>query len=567
MKAKRSPWSQLQRGLVTSLVARLSPGETLLVLCRLANPLGRDAAFSVSITHPEEVQPVETSEELAALEAATGRGRERSGACGGVDGEEGGGGGGAAAARKLLVGDRLLLGAGEAVLVPFKLRLQPTGDPGSDCGGSGDGSGALQRRHVVGVAFTAAGHGFPSAVVEVTVAPRGPAASRSLRFHCAEGELMRAAVPLRTPEPPDGAGGEGAQAAGGGAGGIWAACSDPRVAVSVVPAPSGDAAGAGGGGDGRGTAAQGPSAVVHLKRKCGTAPEVSRFYVWIYRDSLGAQPLEVWQVTVHALRRIDVATSYGLEAAATTAVRLPPPPPAAASGRSEPAPEGGARHAAGTCRPEAFSSRPSEVRVAARPQLDSEPTAFAEGGGGDGSDSGRPAVAGAGGGRLELGVCFRPAAPGRQRVLVSVVDPTGPRQLLAALLVVAEARTPPVTRTIQVDLSRLTAAGRQWEQSVALSNPYGEPRTFLLSSSAPGLVSFAPATRLPLPARASAAVTLVVDARAGAELAGLSLQTGGASSSERTRACITGSKGGVLLVVVVDEERETAEECWRLVFA
>jgi hypothetical protein len=274
---------------VTSLVARLSPGETLLVLCRLANPLGRDAAFSVSITHPEEVQPVETSEELAALEAATGRGRERSGACGGVDGEEGGGGGGAAAARKLLVGGRLLLGAGEAVLVPFKLRLQPTGDPGSDCGGSGDGSGALQRRHVVGVAFTAAGHGFPSAVVEVTVAPRGPAASRSLRFHCAEGELMRAAVPLRTPEPPDGAGGEGAQAAGGGAGGIWAACSDPRVAVSVVPAPSGDAAGAGGGGDGRGTAAQGPSAVVHLKRKCGTAPEV-RGMAWFQGPTTVSSP-------------------------------------------------------------------------------------------------------------------------------------------------------------------------------------------------------------------------------------------------------------------------------------
>jgi hypothetical protein len=61
-------------------------------------------------------------------------------------------------------------------------------------------------------------------------------------------------------------------------------------------------------------------------------------------------------------------------------------------------------------------------------------------------------------------------------------------------------------------------------------------------------------------------VTLVVDARAGAELAGLSLQTGGASSLERRRAGVTGSKGGVL-VVVVDEERETVEECWRLVIA
>lgn len=35
-----------------------------------------------------------------------------------------------------------------------------------------------------------------------------------------------------------------------------------------------------------------------LKYKCGAAPEVAHFYVWLYADSQMAKPLEAWQVGV-----------------------------------------------------------------------------------------------------------------------------------------------------------------------------------------------------------------------------------------------------------------------------
>jgi hypothetical protein len=39
-----------------------------------------------------------------------------------------------------------------------------------------------------------------------------------------------------------------------------------------------------------------PNSQVYIKYKCGSAPQVTHFYVLLYLDRLMARPVEIWQV-------------------------------------------------------------------------------------------------------------------------------------------------------------------------------------------------------------------------------------------------------------------------------
>lgn len=53
----------------------------------------------------------------------------------------------------------------------------------------------------------------------------------------------------------------------------------------------------------------------------GGAPEVAHFYVLLYLDRLMARPVEVWQVFVHALRKVDMRAMIGQTSQASVVVR------------------------------------------------------------------------------------------------------------------------------------------------------------------------------------------------------------------------------------------------------
>jgi hypothetical protein len=292
--------AQLWRGLVTTLLARPAPGETLLLAVPLANPLGRSAALEVRSSHPGELRPVESCGELEALRGAAGAGLAPVCLSGGFSSRGGAGGAitqgrwppaGAqhsAPDRPFGPGGHVTLAAGGCAALPFALRLPPAQ-------GDAEAAGQAFAPRVITVEFVEAadgGGGATLGVLEVLVVPRRRAADRALRLACAEGQLLRAAVPLDAAALLQKAASRRRSSWPGGQGGssldvpparMFAACDDPAVAVSVA-----DGGGAAGGGAG--------PAALHIRRKCGAAPGAATFSVWLYADEARTAPLEAWQV-------------------------------------------------------------------------------------------------------------------------------------------------------------------------------------------------------------------------------------------------------------------------------
>jgi hypothetical protein len=121
------------------------------------------------------------------------------------------------------------------------------------------------------------------------IKPRPLIIDRTLRYHCPERDVMRAAVPLGS-SPSSAA----AAAAASGAC-LAAAASRPDVTVSVAGLVGSQRQQQQQQLAGASDAVKG-QAQVHIKYKCGPSPDVVQFLVWLYADASMAQPLEVWQV-------------------------------------------------------------------------------------------------------------------------------------------------------------------------------------------------------------------------------------------------------------------------------
>ena len=102
-------------------------------------------------------------------------------------------------------------------------------------------------------------------------------------------------------------------------GGLGALCSHPEVILhcdSAILRP-------------KSLQKQGPAHRGHragqdsvlVKFKCGAAPETTQFYLVLYRDTYKAQPVAVWHVYVHALRRVNLAGMVGQSSQTSVVVR------------------------------------------------------------------------------------------------------------------------------------------------------------------------------------------------------------------------------------------------------
>lgn len=74
---------------------------------------------------------------------------------------------------------------------------------------------------------------------------------------------------------------------------VFARCSDPNVACESRPVSIGE-----------------PHDVL-IRAPTGPSPSVRKFYVAIYADQYLAVPLEIWQVYVHSMQRVDVSCLLG----------------------------------------------------------------------------------------------------------------------------------------------------------------------------------------------------------------------------------------------------------------
>lgn len=202
--------SQLRKGLVTQCPVSCCPGETRLLLYTLSNPLPREAIFSLTISHPQLLQPIEQRQELQLLKAAldqscvvqVGGSGSSSGSSGSPSKAQGaaavtplhelasrqlGGGqqqeGKPGIQEQLSSGCKIFLAANESVVVPFKYvlprtarsplsRQQGSGGAGGSSGSGEAGSSWWLEQHTVTVEFIPEGHSHPAAVLELLVSTR-----------------------------------------------------------------------------------------------------------------------------------------------------------------------------------------------------------------------------------------------------------------------------------------------------------------------------------------------------------------------------------------------------------
>eukprot|EP00775_Hariotina_reticulata_P006048 gene6048-6286_t len=471
--------SQLRKGLVTQCTLQPSLGQTLLLHHVLENVIGRDAVFEVRISQPQQLQALESMHEYRELHQAAGSALVATSPAAAVDSSLYAGAGGVgseaagksawpslaglvtatthqAAAGQLLTRGKIFVAAHERVLIPFKFRLPDDSmtcqQPASNSHHIGQQQGPSQQAaDIVTVEFIPTDLNYPVSILELQIKPRPLIIDRTLRYHCPERHVLRAGVPLAS-QP--GTAQQLLKAAA--AGSLVAAASLPGVTVSVSFTHRGTAAAVGGRGS-KGTLGQ-----VSIKYKTGMSPEVVQFLVWLYGDGSMAQPLEVWQVFVHALRKVDMRAVTGQSCSTSLAV---------GGGMAD-------RQVA------AFSSHPLDLQPF--PQQLTLPA----------------------GGVSALSLVFRPLEPGQEWIRVHLVDAS--KTLIHAFIVATEATPPSIRQRVEIDLQ----AGTLGQRQLAYSNPYShQPRIFSVTTNKPWLLSCQPCV-LELPPRATRPLQLVLDGRA-----------------------------------------------------
>ena len=180
---------------------------------------------------------------------------------------------------------------------------------------------------------------------------------------------------------------------------------------------------------------------VSIKYRCGASPTVTRFLVLIYSDVWMHSLLEVWDVVVHALQRVDVHSLVGQTSLAKALLKG----------------ETHTSHGLVQC----FSSTPTELALSP-----SAPFAL--------SNS-----------LTEVKLALRPFHPGRRQYVVHAVD-LSRRALLSSWLVCAVNRLPAITKQFTLQVPEALGARKK----VALANPYTYDTTFSFYTDAPHLLSF-----------------------------------------------------------------------------
>ncbi|KXZ51260.1 hypothetical protein GPECTOR_13g747 [Gonium pectorale] len=458
---------QLRRSMVTRRIVKPSFGEVLVYEYEFQNPYSHEQTFDLRISTPHEVSVLSRMEDYRALRAANAR------FLGTVSQPVG------PLEQEIMSGNRIFLQAHERITLPLRIqsfeppeayktfaqapephvnqslaakaRAAAAGAGGggglaaSTAGGGADtaNSPALPTGHTVAVEFISTKDEVPVSVLELEIVPRPIIIDRTFRYYQPERQLLRTTIKLRN---LPGAQASYFAAAHGALRNACAACSNTDVILGV----------------GSSALSAGPDRdELYIKFKVGAAPEVSHFFILLYLDRLMARPVEVWQVFVHALRKVDMRAMIGQTSQASVVVR-----------------------GVVSRRVAAYTTHPDELLVA--------PDSFVL----------------VGGALTELLLSFRPVAVGLKDIKINIVDSES-RELVYAMLVSAEAQGPLISRTFEVELPVGTVANKK----ITYTNPYQHYRTFTLRSNQPWLVHFTP-PRLQMPAGATRPVGLTFDARA-----------------------------------------------------
>ncbi|KAM8791790.1 nephrocystin-4 [Rhynchonycteris naso] len=320
---------------------------------------------------------------------------------------------------------QLFLRPRETAHIPFKYQIfsvvQATtelkSEKGTDPGAPGKSS-TMPTRHAK-VVFRASS-GKPIAVLCLTVQPQPHVVDQVFRFYHPELTFLKKAIRLpprhMLPGAPVGTPGEEPP--------VHVRCSDPNVICE--------------------TQSMGPGEPrdVFLKVACGPSPESKDFFVAIYTDGWLTTPIQIWQVYLHALQRVDVSCVTGQRTRLSLVLR-----------------------GTQTVRKvRAFTSHPQELTTDPKGVFVLPPH-----------------------GVQDLHVSVRPRRAGSRFVHLNVVD-VDFHQLVASWLMCLSCRPPLISKAFEITMAAGDRKGA--DKQITYTNPYPFRRTYHLHSDHPELLRF-----------------------------------------------------------------------------
>uniref|UniRef100_A0A8P0SZG7 Nephrocystin 4 n=2 Tax=Canis lupus familiaris TaxID=9615 RepID=A0A8P0SZG7_CANLF len=181
---------------------------------------------------------------------------------------------------------------------------------------------------------------------------------------------------------------------------------------------------------------------VFLKVASGPSPESRDFFVAVYADRWLATPIQIWQVYLHSLQRVDVSCVTGQRTRLSLVLR-------------------GTRTVR---RVQAFTSHPQELKTDPKGVFVLPPH-----------------------GVQDLHVGVRPRRAGSRFIHLNLVD-VDYHQLVASWLVCLSCRPPLISKAFEITLA--AGKGRGANKRITYTNPYPSQRTYHLYSDHPDLLQF-----------------------------------------------------------------------------
>uniref|UniRef100_A0A452SHL6 Nephrocystin 4 n=1 Tax=Ursus americanus TaxID=9643 RepID=A0A452SHL6_URSAM len=279
-------------------------------------------------------------------------------------------------------------------------------------------SSAMPTKHAK-VLFRGSG-GKPLAVLCLTVETQPHVVDQVFRFYHPELTFLKKAIRLppwhTLPGAPVGRPGEEPP--------VHVRCSDPNVICETQNVGPGE------------------PRDVFLKVASGPSPESKDFFVTVYTDRWLATPIQIWQVHLHSLQRVDVScvtgqrTRLSLVLRGTQTVR----------------------------RVQAFTSHPQELKMDPKGVFVLPPH-----------------------GVQDLHVAVRPRRAGNRFIHLNLVD-VDYHQLVASWLLCLSCRPPLISKAFEITLA--AGEGKGANKRITYTNPYPSQRTYHLHSDHPDLLQF-----------------------------------------------------------------------------
>ncbi|XP_073417892.1 nephrocystin-4 isoform X1 [Dendrobates tinctorius] len=324
---------------------------------------------------------------------------------------------------------QLYLRPKETVYIPFRYQtvcMDPTSllsspDPGllaKDPDKSSQFKPNTMSSKRIKVAFKAS-DGKPIAILQVSVEPQPHIVDQTFRFYHPELTFLKKSIRLppwyTLPGAPVGM--------PGGEPELYVRCSDPNIICDTKKLGHGE------------------PQDVFLKVAGGPSPQIKRFFVVLYIDRWLAAPIQIWQIYVHSLKRVDVSCITGQQTQMSLVLR-------------------------GTQvvrKVKAYSSHPLELKVDPESVFVLPPN-----------------------GIQDLHIAVRPLKAGSKFVYVNLVD-VDQHQLVSSWLVCVVSRNPVISKAFEITIF---TGEKGCNKRITYTNPYQTKKRYSLHTNRADLLQF-----------------------------------------------------------------------------